>query len=548
MSAIRSAHCGDRMAGKQSNEKEGRCLARIHHPRSPSSGRRSHRVRWSTILQERRRSVSPASWRVRSPRERCDRWAFTGAGARSRSPGRSCCAPRSADWRPCSRSRPPRRRCAGAAGTSKTDAGLDLAAHAARRIDPAGLLRTSAGALARMRRRRRGPDAWFRGEELILGRGERGALVSVPFGGSHGGSHTLVVGATGSGKTVTQTRIAVRAIERGHGRGRDRPEGRPRPARARSRARPRRRAGRSSSGRRDGPSVYNPFAQRQRDRDRRQGCSPASASASPTTCARRSATSGMPCARCAAPASRSACRPSSSISIRSGWSCSCASLSPPDARATHAYLDSLSTRQQRRSRRRARPARDPRRVRRRALARPARRTARAGSTCAARSRARAVVYFDARRRQPAAARADARRGDRAGPADDRRGAAGRRRADARRHRRVLGRRRRAGRAPVRPRALGRESACVLGTQELADLRLPGQRAAARAGAGQPLRAGRPSPGRAGLGRADRRARGQRGRMAHEHRSQPAMRTTRTRAQEPCSRRAGHAPRAPAGRP
>jgi type IV secretory pathway TraG/TraD family ATPase VirD4 len=40
--------------------------------------------------------------------------------------------------------------------------------------------------------------------------------VSIPFGGASG-RHTLVVGATGSGKTVTQTWIAARAIERGMG-------------------------------------------------------------------------------------------------------------------------------------------------------------------------------------------------------------------------------------------------------------------------------------------------------------------------------------------
>src|SRR5262249_37222738 len=37
------------------------------------------------------------------------------------------------------------------------------------------------------------------------------------FGGSHGGTHTLLVGATGSGKTVTQTWIAARGIERAMG-------------------------------------------------------------------------------------------------------------------------------------------------------------------------------------------------------------------------------------------------------------------------------------------------------------------------------------------
>ncbi len=95
------------------------------------------------------------------------------------------------------------------------DAGVDLAANAARRLAPADAIRRLAGAIAV--RRRRTHEEWFRAGELILGREERGALVSVPFGGSHGGSHMLVVGATGSGKTVTQTWTAVRAIERDMG-------------------------------------------------------------------------------------------------------------------------------------------------------------------------------------------------------------------------------------------------------------------------------------------------------------------------------------------
>jgi hypothetical protein len=51
---------------------------------------------------------------------------------------------------------------------------------------------------------------------LLLGRGRDGRPVRVPFA-AHGGGHTLVVGATGSGKTVTQTLVAVRAIEQGRG-------------------------------------------------------------------------------------------------------------------------------------------------------------------------------------------------------------------------------------------------------------------------------------------------------------------------------------------
>lgn len=51
-------------------------------------------------------------------------------------------------------------------------------------------------------------------DRMAVGRDERGRIVSVPFG-SDGGRHTLVAGATGSGKTVTQTWILCRAVEAG---------------------------------------------------------------------------------------------------------------------------------------------------------------------------------------------------------------------------------------------------------------------------------------------------------------------------------------------
>jgi Type IV secretion-system coupling protein DNA-binding domain len=53
-------------------------------------------------------------------------------------------------------------------------------------------------------------------QELLLGYNARSRAVHVPLG-SHSGHHTLVVGTTGSGKTVTQTRIACAAIARGMG-------------------------------------------------------------------------------------------------------------------------------------------------------------------------------------------------------------------------------------------------------------------------------------------------------------------------------------------
>ncbi len=98
------------------------------------------------------------------------------------------------------------------------ETGADLAEAAARRWGPFDVIRwaLNAGALRR-RIRRPAPSRWFRGDELILGRDAHRALVSIPLGGTGGGTHTMLVGATGSGKTVTQTWIAVRTVERGMG-------------------------------------------------------------------------------------------------------------------------------------------------------------------------------------------------------------------------------------------------------------------------------------------------------------------------------------------
>jgi hypothetical protein len=94
---------------------------------------------------------------------------------------------------------------------------------------------------------------------LLVGRDDGQAPVRIPLAGPRGGSHTLVVGTTGSGKTVTQASIAEGAIEAGLGCVVVDPKGDPllrdvlREAAARG-------------GRRfvewtpDGPSVYNPFA------------------------------------------------------------------------------------------------------------------------------------------------------------------------------------------------------------------------------------------------------------------------------------------------
>jgi type IV secretory pathway TraG/TraD family ATPase VirD4 len=139
------------------------------------------------------------------------------------------------------------------------DAGADLASVAADRQSPADLLRGLARTAALHRRRARGTDGWFRGEELILGQDARTRLVSIPFGGAGGGTHTLLVGATGSGKTVTQSWMTVRAIERGMAAIVIDPKGDHDMRLAVARAA--RAAGRTFiEWTPDGPWVYNPFA------------------------------------------------------------------------------------------------------------------------------------------------------------------------------------------------------------------------------------------------------------------------------------------------
>ncbi len=98
------------------------------------------------------------------------------------------------------------------------DAGADLAELAAARPGPLEVLRTLFRRAALRRLRSGEADGWFEAGRLIVGRDERRRTVTIPFDDTHsGGTHTLVVGATGSGKTVSQTWIAVRAIGRGMG-------------------------------------------------------------------------------------------------------------------------------------------------------------------------------------------------------------------------------------------------------------------------------------------------------------------------------------------
>jgi type IV secretory pathway TraG/TraD family ATPase VirD4 len=139
------------------------------------------------------------------------------------------------------------------------EAGADLAELAARRRQPLDLLCSLAREVALRRRRTLGAAGWLRGAELILGRDDRGRLTSIPFGGASGGTHTLLVGATGSGKTVTQTWMVVRAIERGMGAIVIDPKGDGDMRAALLHAA--RAAGRTFiEWTPDGPSVYNPLA------------------------------------------------------------------------------------------------------------------------------------------------------------------------------------------------------------------------------------------------------------------------------------------------
>jgi DNA helicase HerA-like ATPase len=68
-------------------------------------------------------------------------------------------------------------------------------------------------ALRRAHVRRRG---WVFDGRLILGEDAQQMPVSIPVG-AESGKHTLVLGATGSGKTVSAAYVAARLIESGHG-------------------------------------------------------------------------------------------------------------------------------------------------------------------------------------------------------------------------------------------------------------------------------------------------------------------------------------------
>src|SRR3954452_8001635 len=68
----------------------------------------------------------------------------------------------------------------------------------------------------RLQRRNVRGGRWIDRQGLAVGKDQRGRTVRIPVG-TTSGRHALVVGATGSGKTVTQAFIAGRLIRAGHG-------------------------------------------------------------------------------------------------------------------------------------------------------------------------------------------------------------------------------------------------------------------------------------------------------------------------------------------
>jgi hypothetical protein len=92
-------------------------------------------------------------------------------------------------------------------------AGADLAETASERCGPVG----AALKLKRVvcDRLRPNPVVSLRHDRMCIGCSEGQERVSIPFGVDDGGRHTLIVGATGSGKTVTETWLATCAVEAG---------------------------------------------------------------------------------------------------------------------------------------------------------------------------------------------------------------------------------------------------------------------------------------------------------------------------------------------
>jgi conjugal transfer pilus assembly protein TraD len=100
---------------------------------------------------------------------------------------------------------------------------------------------------------------WVNGGWLRVGQSRQGLAVSIPVG-YESGCHTLVVGATGAGKTVSETWIACRQIEAGHGAVVVDPKG-DWMLQGELKAAARSRGARFIEWTPEGPTAYNPYAQ-----------------------------------------------------------------------------------------------------------------------------------------------------------------------------------------------------------------------------------------------------------------------------------------------
>ncbi|MFI4993429.1 MAG: type IV secretory system conjugative DNA transfer family protein [Solirubrobacterales bacterium] len=72
------------------------------------------------------------------------------------------------------------------------------------------------GVLERHQRQQTAREGFLTGGHLIVGRDEHGLPVSIPVG-YQSGRHTLVLGATGAGKTVSEAWVTTRLIDTGYG-------------------------------------------------------------------------------------------------------------------------------------------------------------------------------------------------------------------------------------------------------------------------------------------------------------------------------------------
>ncbi len=87
--------------------------------------------------------------------------------------------------------------------------GADIAEAVRNRVGLRGLIRS------RLHQHKIKRNGWLSAGRLTVGVDVRGLPVTIPVG-RESGSHTLVVGATGSGKTVSEAWVACRLIDAGH--------------------------------------------------------------------------------------------------------------------------------------------------------------------------------------------------------------------------------------------------------------------------------------------------------------------------------------------